>query len=103
MTSIRAHIAGLLAFGLLSIGAASADPAPAAPLTPSETKTYGDWTVRCYPISSPSPCDMYELLANKQTNQRVMSLSIAYMPAGDKHVIQIAVPLGILIPKGLVI
>jgi invasion protein IalB len=32
-----------------------------------------------------------------------MSLSIAYLPAGDKHVIQVAVPLGILIPKGLVI
>ena len=74
-----------------------------APLQPSETKTFGDWTVRCYPVASPSPCDMYELLANKQTNQRVMSLSIAYMPSGDKHVIQIAVPLGVLIPTGLVI
>jgi invasion protein IalB len=93
---------------LLSLGAASAQPAPAAapgaaPLQPSETKTFGDWTVRCYPIASPSPCDMYELLANKQNNQRVMSLSIAYLPSGDKHVIQVAVPLGILIPKGLVI
>jgi invasion protein IalB len=103
MKSIRACVAGALALGLLGIGAASADPAPTAPLTPSETKTFGDWTVRCYPIATPSPCDMYELLANKQTNQRVMSLSIAYMPAGDKHVIQIAVPLGVFIPTGLVI
>src|SRR6185295_4311289 len=95
--------AGAVALGLISITAVSAAPAPGAPLAPSETKTFGDWTVRCYPISSPSPCDMYELLANKQTNQRVMSLSIAYMPAGDKHVIQIAVPLGIFIPRGLVI
>lgn len=107
MTSMRACIAGVFALGLLSFGTALADPAPApgtaAPLQPSETKTFGDWTVRCYPIASPSPCDMYELLANKQNNQRVMSLSIAYMPSGDKHVIQIAVPLGILIPRGLVI
>jgi len=103
MKSMRASIAGAVALGLLSVGAALADPAPGAPLQPSETKTFGDWTVRCYPIASPSPCDMYELLANKQNNQRVMSLSIAYMPSGDKHVIQIAVPLGILIPKGLVI
>jgi invasion protein IalB len=78
-------------------------PAPTAPIQPSETKTFGDWMVRCYPVASPSPCDMYELLANKQNNQRVMSLSIAYLPTGDKHVIQVAVPLGILIPKGLVI
>jgi invasion protein IalB len=101
MKFIGASLAGALAFGVVSF--ASADPAPNAPLVPTETKSFGDWTVRCYPVSSPSPCDMYELLANKQTNQRVMSLSIAYMPAGDKHVIQIAVPLGVLIPSGMVI
>ena len=113
MTRTRSFLAGIAVLGLLSVGAAFAAPAPAAapaaapgapaPLQPNETKTFGDWTVRCYPIASPSPCDMYELLANKQNNQRVMSLSIAYLPSGDKHVIQIAVPLGVLIPKGLVI
>jgi invasion protein IalB len=107
MTSMRSSLTAIAALLLLSLGAATGQPAPApsagAPLQPSETKTFGDWTVRCYPIASPSPCDMYELLANKQNNQRVMSLSIAYLPSGDKHVIQVAVPLGILIPKGLVI
>ena len=113
MTAMHTTLAGAVAFGLLAVSgaiaapappaAAAAAPAPAAPIQPSETKTFGDWMVRCYPIASPSPCDMYELLANKQNNQRVMSLSIAYLPAGDKHVIQVAVPLGILIPKGLVI
>jgi len=109
MTFMRSSLIAVAALALLSFGAASAQPAPggapgtSAPLQPNETKTFGDWTVRCYPIASPSPCDMYELLANKQNNQRVMSLSIAYLPSGDKHVIQVAVPLGILIPKGLVI
>lgn len=107
MTFMRSTLAAVAAL-LLSFGTAAAQPQPAAapgsaPLQPSETKSFGDWTVRCYPIASPSPCDMYELLANKQNNQRVMSLSIAYLPTGDKHVIQVAVPLGILIPKGLVI
>jgi invasion protein IalB len=109
MMFLRSSLAGIATLAVLSLGAASAQPAPAAapaasaPLQPSETKSFGDWTVRCYPIASPSPCDMFELLANKQNNQRVMSLSIAYLPSGDKHVIQVAVPLGILIPKGLVI
>ena len=112
MTVMRNTLAGALALGFLAAStaiAAPAAPAPApapaagAPIQPSETKTFGDWMVRCYPVSSPSPCDMYELLANKQNNQRVMSLSIAYLPSGDKHVIQVAVPLGVLIPKGLVI
>ena len=110
MTVMRNILAGALAFGLFaSSGAIAAPaapasaPAPGTPIQPSETKTFGDWMVRCYPVASPSPCDMYELLANKQNNQRVMSLSIAYLPSGDKHVIQVAVPLGVLIPKGLVI
>jgi invasion protein IalB len=108
MMFFRTSLTAIAALVVLSLGVASAQPAPAtapgaAPLQPSETKSFGDWTVRCYPIASPSPCDMYELLANKQNNQRVMSLSIAYLPSGDKHVIQVAVPLGVLIPKGLVI
>jgi invasion protein IalB len=109
MTFFRSSLVGVAALGLLSMGAALAAPAPGAapaataPIQPTETKTFGDWTVRCYPVASPSPCDMYELLANKQNNQRILSLSIAYLPSGDRHVIQVAVPLGVLIPKGLVI
>ena len=103
MTSIRKFVAGALALGLVSIGAAYAENAPSGPVQPSETKPFGDWTVRCYPVKSPSPCDMFELLANKQTQQRVLSVSIAYMPSGDRHVIQIAVPLGVSIQRGLIL
>ena len=107
MKSIRKFVAGVLTLGLLSFGpAAMADDAPPpnnAPVQPSETKPFGDWTVRCYPVKSPSPCDMFELLANKQTQQRVLSVSIAYVPARDSHVIQIAVPLGVSIPRGLIL
>jgi invasion protein IalB len=112
MTSIRSLIAGLAAGALLAVSAA-AQSAPdnngggaggGAPITPSETKPFGDWTVRCFPVQkSPSPCDMFELLANKKSGDRVMSVSIAYLPATDKHVIQIAVPLGVLIQKGVVL
>jgi invasion protein IalB len=107
MKSMRASIAGAIALGLVAFGAASAQTAPPAnnnaPMAPTETKPFGDWTVRCFAVNSPSPCDMFELLANKTTQQRVLSISIAYLPTGDKHVIQIAVPLGIMIQKGLVL
>jgi len=103
---MRSTFVGALALSLLSIGAAQAQdapaPAPAGPVQPSETKQFGDWMVRCYPVKSPSPCDMFELLANKQNQQRILSISIAYVPSTDRHVIQIAVPLGVLIQKGLV-
>ena len=70
-------------------------------LVANETKNVGDWTVRCFPIKSPSPCDMFELLADKKNGRRVMSLSIAYVPAQDKHAIQIALPLGVALSKGV--
>jgi len=105
MTSIRTLTAGALALALAFAPAFAATPPAAAPgsLQPTDTKAYADWTVRCYPVQSPSPCDMFQVLAQKQTGQRVMSISLAYMPSQDKHVIQIAVPLGVAIQKGLVI
>ena len=71
------------------------------PLVANETKAVGDWTVRCFPIKSPSPCDMFELLADKKNGNRVMSLSIAYVPQQDRHAIQIALPLGVALAKGV--
>ena len=107
MKSFSSLIAGAVALSLLSFGVAAQEAptggATGAPLTPSETKPFGDWTVRCFPVATPSPCDMFELLANKSSGERVMSVSIAYMPAGDRHVIQIAVPLGVAIQKGLIL
>jgi invasion protein IalB len=100
MTFLRASIAGVLALGLLSAVPAAAQTAP---VQPTETKQFGDWMVRCYPVKTQSPCDMFELLANKANGQRILSISIAYLPASDKHVIQIAVPLLVAIQKGLIV
>jgi invasion protein IalB len=100
MTFLRASIAAAFALGVLSAAPAIAQSAPTAP---TDTKPFGDWTVRCFPVKSPSPCDMFELLANKANGQRVLSVSIAYLPTTDKHVIQIAVPLLVSIQKGLVL
>jgi invasion protein IalB len=88
---------------LLVSGAASAQQAaPAAPGRP-DVKTVEDWFVRCFQIESPSPCDMYQELDNRETRQRILSLSIAYVPSLDRHALQVTVPLEVSIPKGLVI
>jgi invasion protein IalB len=91
--------------GLLTSGAALAQAAPATAQRPGppEVKEIGDWSVRCFPVDSPSPCDMYEELDNKKSHQRVLSVSIAYVPHMDRHAIQISVPLGVALQKGLVI
>ena len=79
--------------------AAGAAPAQKAP----EVKTEGDWVVRCFPIQSPSPCDIYQELDDQRSRQRVLSFSIAYVPSLNRHGIQITVPLEVSIPRGLII
>lgn len=73
------------------------------PVQPNEVKEFGDWTVRCYPVKSPTPCEMLELRVAKKTGQRVLGVTLAYMAARDAHVVQIAVPLGVSIANGLVL
>jgi invasion protein IalB len=59
--------------------------------------------VRCFPVQSPSPCDIFQELDDQRTRQRVLAISIAYVPSLDRHALQITVPLEIAIPKGLTI
>jgi invasion protein IalB len=95
--------AGLvLSFGAALAQAAAPASAPARP-QPPDVKMVGKWAVRCFPISSPSPCDIYQELAEKNTGQRVLAISIAYVPSLDRNGIIISVPLEVSIPKGLVI
>jgi invasion protein IalB len=83
--------------------AAPAQPAaPAAPGTP-EVKSVGDWLVRCYPAQNQSPCDMYQQLNDTNSHQRVLAVSIAYIPKLDRHALQISVPLGVAIGAGAII
>jgi invasion protein IalB len=78
-------------------------PAQQAAMQPSVSKQFDDWQVRCFPRNSPSPCDMYELLADKNTNQRVLGISIAYVPSANVYALQLGVPLGVDLQKGVVI
>jgi invasion protein IalB len=71
--------------------------------TVTDNKPIGDWTVRCFSVTSASPCDMYEELQDKNSHQRVLGFSIAYVPKDDKHVVDIAVPLGVSIAAGATI
>ena len=68
-----------------------------------EVHAVEDWFVRCFPVQSPSPCDMFQEEDSRQTRQRILSLSIAYVPSLDRHALQVTVPLDIAIPKGLVL
>ena len=97
---IRPVLTGAFAGLVLGCAAAVAQEAPAGPGRP-DVKTVGDWLVRCFPVANTNPCDMFQELDAQQTHQRVLSLSVAFIPSLDRHAIQIAVPLEVSIPKGL--
>ena len=108
-------LTGLVALSLLSAPAAAATKSaatakptatqsdPNRPAQPSESKQFGDWLVQCFPGSSQSPCQMFELLANKKTGRRVLGIWIAYVPTREQHVIQIGLPLGLMLSNGAVL
>lgn len=97
------HLVAGACAGLLLIPAAALAQASAEPPGRPEVKEIGSWSVRCFPVESPSPCDMYEELQDKNTRQRVLSLSLAYVPKMDRHAIQITVPLGVALQNGVII
>jgi invasion protein IalB len=87
-----------------AVGVLLAMAAPAAAQTGQpEVRKMDDFVVRCFPVQAPSPCDMYQEVGNNQTQQRLVTLSISYAPAANRHVIVISVPLGVLIERGAVI
>ena len=86
---ISSLLSGLTLTALLAGSAAAQAPAPAgapppAPVQP-EIKTIGDWAVRCYPVQSQSPCDMFQQQNEKDSQQRILALSMAYIPHLDRH------------------
>ena len=95
--------------------AAPAAPAP-APADPnaaaaaaaaaqqfSINQNVGDWVVRCVltTVKSPAPCEVLQSTVNKDNQQRISSMSIAYVPSRETYAMQIVVPTGVALAKGL--
>ena len=93
----------VLAGAGLLLACATASAQEAAPAGRPEIKNVGDWEVRCFPVSNANPCDMFQEMANKDTRRRILSISLAYNPSMDRHLLQVTVPLEISIQKGLTI
>ena len=100
---ILSLLSGAVLGALISGAALAQAPAAAPAAPPPEVKPVGDWLVRCYSNQSQSPCDMYQQQNDAKSNQRVLAVSIAYIPRLDKHAIQISVPLGVSITRGAMI
>ena len=99
MKSLLAGAVAGLVFGCAAAFAQEAQ-APAGPGRP-DVKTVGDWMVRCFPVSNPNPCDVFQERVMRQ--QRVLTFSLAFVPSMNRHILQITVPLDVAIQKGVTI
>jgi invasion protein IalB len=97
---IRPLLGLALAAGLGAF-AASAQDAPA----PSDysMKKVGDWTIVCTTAASQTPCEMTQGVADKNSGQRLLTISFVYVPVRDQSWVVIVVPLGVSIPKGAIL
>ena len=106
LRSIACAFAATLAVAAVGSAASAQDDsapqsqAPRKPVTPTTMKTFAGWDVRCYPVQTPAPCDMWEAIAFKKGGQLAVSVSIVYVPSRDEHLLQFVVPLGIDLSKG---
>jgi invasion protein IalB len=101
----RALIARTLIGGLVlavsgSCAAFAQGGAPSA-LPRPDVKAVQDWQVRCYPVQSISPCDIFQEQAEPNSGQRILSISLAFVPSMNRHIIQVTVPLDVSIPEGV--
>lgn len=80
-----------------------ADPNAAAAQQFSINQNVGDWVVRCVltSVKSPAPCEVLQSTVNKDNQQRISSMSIAYVPSRETYAMQIVVPTGVALAKGL--
>lgn len=93
-------VLGSLLFAAAAVLCASSASAQTA--APSEEKIIGDWRVHCGGPAQ-TPCEMLQIVGNKNTGQQVMAISILYVAANDMHLMQVILPLGASIPRGAVI
>jgi invasion protein IalB len=81
------------------------DPAAAPPGAPqySINQSVGDWVVRCVQttVKSPAPCEVMQTTVNKDSKQRISAFSLAYVPSRDAYAVQVVVPTGVALSKGL--
>ena len=88
-----------------AVAPAPTDQPGAAPAAQqfSINQNVGDWVVRCVltTVKSPAPCEVLQVTVNKDNKQRLSSLSIAYVPSREAYAMQVVVPTGVALAKGL--
>jgi invasion protein IalB len=97
--AVAAALAGLLAVAATTAALAQDDAADAA--AEAQLQAYGDWALRCVERENAAPCDIVQILNDRESGAQIAAMSIAYSPAQSITAVQIMAPLGVHLPTGL--
>ena len=97
----RAALTALMLTALAASPLCAQTPPATPPANAAQAKASGDWGVRCAAGSSVSPCEMVQVATQNKTGRRVLSVSLAFVPQNNRYIFQLAVPLGVLLAKGV--
>ena len=95
-----------MAIGVVGLGVALFIVAQAVPgLIPGgpEPSSYGDWAVRCVTRPNVVPCDIVQSLNDTKAKKTIMQISYSYAPDKDLYAAQVILPLGFMLPAGVLI
>lgn len=98
----QARIRSLGLLAVLSIAATTVAGAAQNAQDP-QNQVSGNWTVRCVSREGAPPCDMFQIVSDKNSHQPLMIFSIGHAGRQEQYGLQIRVPLGVLISGGAVI
>lgn len=67
------------------------------------TTSYQDWGYKCEKPEGLDKeiCYIFQRVTNKENNKRISDITIAYPQVGDKPIMVITLPLGVLLPAGI--
>lgn len=73
---------------------------PGASTQPTETQTFGDWTLACgNDPANNKVCQLAQQAVDTQSNRPVVRLALTYRPGQQTPTLLMVAPLGVLLPK----
>lgn len=65
-------------------------------------ETFGDWSKSCAANDAGNTeCFIFQNINNKESNKRMLHLTVVRLPEAERPILVMTVPLGVLLPPGL--
>jgi invasion protein IalB len=92
---IKTGLIGAIMFSLLAV--------PFQLAAEEKPKNFKDWGYKCETPKgfNKEICFVFQRVTNKDNNQKIADVTVAYAPKGNKPIMVITLPLGVFLPAGI--